>query len=106
MPKGKRFRQHQAARGVGIEGVDVHGGGVIDMLCYIVTGIGVPHLEADPRCGDDLAGFNVLLDDLHQRLKGGVIDEIAINLSVFLDEHVKGGHQRRAFLALGLDNGI
>ena len=106
MPKGKRFRQHQAARGVGIEGVDVHRGGVIDMLHHIAAGIGVSHLEADPHCGDDLSGFNVLLDDFHQRLKGGVIDKVAINLSVFLDEHVEGGHQRRTFLALGLDNGI
>ena len=48
----------------------------------------------------------VHIDDFHQRLKGSVIDEIAIDLSVFLDEHVKGRHQRRAFLALCLDNGI
>ena len=106
MPKGERFRQHQAARGIGIEGVNVHRSGIVDMLYHIVAGIGVPHLETDPRRGDDLSGFDVLLDDLYQRLKGSVIDEIAIDLSVFLNEHVKGGHQRRAFLAFCLDNGI
>lgn len=76
------------------------------MLHYIVAGIGVPHLKTDPCSGDDLAGFDVLLDDLYQRLKGGVIDEIAIDLSVFLDKHVKGRHQRRAFFTFCLDNGI
>ena len=76
------------------------------MLHHIVAGVGVPHLEADPRRGDDLSGFAVLFDNLNQCLKGGVVDEIALGVRVFFDENVEGGHQRRAFLTFCLDNGI
>ena len=63
-------------------------------------------MEPGPRIGDGDAGFRVHLDHLDEAGKIGVVDKVAVGLTVLGDIHFKIVHQLTAFPALGLADDI
>ena len=102
----KLFGHHELARCIGVIGVDVHRRRVVDMLHDIFARVGVTHLKANAGGRDNFTRFGVLFNNFNECLKGCVIDEETIYLSVLADEYRKRRKQFLALPALGLLNGI
>ena len=99
------FRGDKVALGIGVERIN-GGGRRIGEGHFHLAAIGTVNLEPGPRIGDGDAGFRVHLDHLDEALKIGVVDKVAVGLTVLGDIHFKIVHQLAAFPALGLADDI
>ena len=101
----QRFGGDEEAILVGVEGVDFGdlgiGEGLLDQ-----SAVGIVNLESGTCVGDDLAGFCIDLNDLQEGLKGGIIDDEAVDFAVFADEHIEVCHQLTAVPAGDLVNRV
>ena len=96
------LRQHEFSGSIGVESIDIHRCGVVDVLGDPFSGISISHFETDSCSGDDFTGFSVFLDDLDECFKSGIVYEITINLAVLIHEHIECRHQLCAFCTFGL----
>lgn len=85
----------------------INGGGrrVSEGHCYGVA-VRVINLEARTGIRNSLSGFCVLLHDLDEAVKGGIVDKVAISRPILRNEHIKVGHQLAALPAGYLMDGV
>ena len=83
------LRQHEFSGSIGVESIDIHRCGVVDVLGDPFSGISISHFETDSCSGDDFTGFSVFLDDLDECFKSGIS----------LLNSVKGGERLAGVLA-------
>ena len=86
------FRRYQIALVIGIKSVDCGRGRIGEGHFYLAS-IRTINLEASTRIRDCLSGFCIYLNDLDETLKVGVVGQIAINLSVLCNVHIKVSQQ-------------
>ena len=99
------FRGDKVALGIGVERIN-RGGRRIGEGHFHLAAIRAVNLEPGPRIGNGDAGFRIHLDHLDEALKIGVVDEVAVGLTILSDIHFKVVHQLAAFPALGLADDI
>ena len=105
LAKLQLLRRDEHAGVIGVEGVD--GGNLrIGKGHFHLGAIRTEDLEARTRIGNGIAGLRIHLDDLNEGLKVGVVDEVAIGLTVLGNEHIKVAHQLTALPAGDLMHGI
>ena len=105
LAKLQLLRRDEHAGVIGVEGVD--GGDLrIGKGHFHLGAVRTEDLEARTRIGNGIAGLRVYLDDLNEGLKVGVVDEVAIGLTVLGNEHIKVAHQLTALPAGDLMHGI
>ena len=86
------FRGDEIALVVGIEGID-HGHFRIGEGLGDERTIRAVELEGCSSIRNYISGFRIHLDDLDKALEIGVVDEIAVDFTVFGDKHIKVRHQ-------------
>ena len=105
LAKLQLLRRDEHAGVIGVEGVD--GGNLrIGKGHFHLGAIRTKDLEARTRIGNGIAGLRVHLDDLNEGLEVGVVDEVAVGLTVLGNEHIKVAHQLTAFPAGDLMHGV
>ena len=105
LAKLQLLRRDEHAGVIGVEGVD--GGNLrIGKGHFHLGAIRTEDLEARTRIGNGIAGLRIHLDDLNEGLKVGVVDEVAIGLTVLGNEHIKVAHQLTALPAGDLMHSI
>ena len=99
------LRRDEHAGVIGVE--DVDGGNLrIGKGHFHLGAIRTKDLEARTRIGNGIASFCVHLDDLNEGLEVGVVDEVAVGLTVLGNKHIKVAHQLTALPAGDLMHGI
>ena len=63
-------------------------------------------MEARTRIGNGIAGLRVHLDDLNKGLEVGIVDKVAVGLTVLGNEHIKVAHQLTAIPAGNLMHSV
>ena len=105
LAKLQLLRRDEHAGVIGVEGVD--GGNLrIGKGHFYLGAIRTKDLEARTRIGNGIAGLRIHLDDLNEGLEVGVVDEVAVGLTVLGNEHIKVAHQLTTLPAGNLMHGI
>ena len=97
----QRFRQHQPALLIGIEGIQHHRGRIINILRDQIAGR-IVNLETNAGCSDQVSGFHISLLHTDMGSDGSVIENVIVGLSVFINEYGEILYKGFAFLALNL----
>ena len=105
LAKLQLLRRDEHAGVIGVEGVD--GGNLrIGKGHFHLGAIRAKDLETCSRIGNGIAGLCVHLDDLNKGLEVGIVDKVAVGLTVLGNKHIKVAHQLTALPAGHLMDGV
>ena len=103
--KGQLFRRDKRTFCIGVEHINGGGRRVSEGHRHGIA-VRVINLEACTGVRNGLSGFCVLLHDLDEAVKGGIVDKVAISRPILRNEHIKVGHQLAALPAGYLMDGV